>query len=128
MKFSSEVRYEVAIKEALLLLPIDFPQLICFMKRGLDSRCLQGERCVPRSSFWPTETISMRIGMSERGVDYFRGEWIEIGRIFTYVVKSESVVKIAHARLIATAQRRMSTIETTIPFPLHRLPALAASS
>jgi hypothetical protein len=49
-------------------------------------------------------------------VDYFRGKWIEIGSTFTYFVKSGSVVKIAQSRLIATAQRRMSTIEAVISF------------
>src|SRR5487761_233386 len=35
------------------------------MKRDLDSRCLQRERRVPPSSFWPIETVSKQIGVSE---------------------------------------------------------------
>ncbi len=38
------------------------------MKRDLDSRCFQRESCIPRSSFWPIETASERLGVRERRI------------------------------------------------------------
>src|SRR5712691_1613599 len=38
------------------------------MKRDFGSRCLQRKSRIPRSSFWPIETVSERPGVSERRI------------------------------------------------------------
>src|SRR5258708_5899313 len=66
MKFSSEVRQKVDVKEGFLLLPVDFTQFLCRMKGDFDSCCFLRERRIPCAAVRAVKTAPCRPCMNER--------------------------------------------------------------
>src|SRR5579872_5940600 len=72
MKVSSEISKIIRIGHNLLVLPIDLPQFLDFVKSHLSLRSFQIEGCVPCPTVWQIESAAHRVCVSEGSVNDVR--------------------------------------------------------